>query len=363
MAIDQAFMIQQIMNKETLFAAFCMNTKMPFIICDPETYNDQVWIFDSEDVLKKFVDSYAEKKYLIRGAKMSQKQVPGFFASLYTLDVNEVVYAGEESDTKIALGDLVKRPDFSKLPVLQRPIENPSLQLSGLYFMQEATRKIPAEEKGNLKELNEEFSANLASARYIVACIPKEGPGTMAEKLQKHEFSVPVLNMKNGKKFVPCFSDQFEYDKFRRQSKLLELAVPLPGLMQYSGKDTDGFMLNPMGMSMVLTKDLIEALMKAFPERVQDGIHKANEVVKQAQEQARQAQAARQKASEKKAAEEKKKEIPVRHLPGHSKVLTPFAAKNAGKAPSEPAPVYRPVKKAPGQRPEEKKPENPDTGN
>ncbi len=32
MAIDQAFIIQQIKKKETLYAAFCMNTKMPFII-------------------------------------------------------------------------------------------------------------------------------------------------------------------------------------------------------------------------------------------------------------------------------------------------------------------------------------------
>ena len=215
-----------------------MNTKMPFIICDPDTYNDQVWVFDGEDALKKFVEEYAQKKYLIRGAKMEQKQFGGFFASLYTLDVNEIVYVSDDTVSKIALSDLVKRLDFSNLPPLQRPVENPSLQLSGLYFMQEATRQIPNEEKKNLSELNEEFSANLAAARYIVAVIPKEGPGTLPEKLQRHEFSVPVLNMKNGKKFVPCFSDQFEYDKFRQKQKLLELAVPLPGLMQYAGKDT-----------------------------------------------------------------------------------------------------------------------------
>ena len=154
-----------------------------------------------------------------------------------------------------------------------------------------------------------------------MAVIPKEGPGTLPEKLQRHEFSVPVLNMKNGKKFVPCFSDQFEYDKFRQNQKLLELAVPLPGLMQYAGKDTDGFMLNPMGMSMVLTKELIEALVKAFPDRIQEGIQKANEVVRQAQEYAKKASEARKKAPEKKP-DEKRKEVPVSHLPGHSKVLT-----------------------------------------
>lgn len=345
MAVDQSFMIQKIMKQDVLYAAFCMNTKMPFIICDPETYNDQVWVFDSEEVLKKFIAEYAEKKYMIRGAKFEQKQAPAFFASLYTLDVNEVVYGQDGSLVKIPLESLVKRPDFSKLPVIQRPIQNPALQLSGLYFMQEATRQIPNEEK-NLQDLNEEFSANLASARYIIGVLPKEGPGSIQEKLQKHEFSVPVLNLKNGKKFVPCFSDQFEFDKFRRNSKgILEMAVPLPGLRAYAGKDTDGFMLNPMGMSMALTPELLDALTKAFPERVQQGVENAQQIVKEAQEQMQKVRAAAaKKKTEGKKAEEKKAEIPVSHMPGHSKVLTPFAKNAVPEEKTAPAPVYKPVK-------------------
>ncbi len=357
MAVDQAFIIQQLMNKEVLYAAFCMNTKMPFIICDPETYNDQVWVFDSEDVLKKFIQDYAEKKYIIRGAKMEKKQFPGFFASLYTLDVNEIVFAEAGSTTDIALSAIIRRPDFSKLPVISRPVENPSLQLSGLYFMQEATRQIPNEQKENLQDLNEEFSANLASARYVVAILPKEGEGSLQEKLSKHQFSVPVLNLKNGKKFVPCFSDQFEFDKFRRgDKKLLELAVPLPGLMQYLGNGTDGFMLNPMGMSMALTPELISAIEKAFPDRVKAGVEAATNVVKEAAKQLTAAQKARaeaQQEAKKKPQEQKKSEIPVSHLPGHSKVLTPFGQKTAQAKPEAPAPVYRPVKKE-DQKPEEK---------
>lgn len=367
MAVDQAFIIQQIRHKEALYAAFCMNTKMPFLICDPETYSDQVWVFDGEEGLKKFVDEYAQKKYVIRGAKIEQKQFAAFFASLYTLDVNELVFVMDGGLTKVALADLVQRPDLSKIPALQRPIENPALQLSGLTFMQEASRQIPNEEK-NLQDLNEEFSANLAGARYIVAVIPKEGPGSLAEKLQKHDFAVPVLNMKNGKKFVPCFSDQFEFDKFRRQQKLLELAVPLPGLLQYGSKETDGFMLNPFGMSMVLTRELIEAITKAFPERVQGAIKQAGDLVRQAQEEAashRQAAEQQAGANRKEPAGQKaggghkvepSKPLPIRHMPGHSKVLTPFAGGPAQRKP-EPAPVYRPMKKQEedpsGQKPQD----------
>lgn len=360
MAVDQAFIIQSIMNKEALYAAFCVSTKMPFIICDPESFNDQVWVFDSEEALKSFVTEYGQKKYIVRGARMNPKQYAGFFGSLYTLGVNEVVVASADSQQKIALTDLVKRPDFSRIPAAARPVENPTLQLSGLYFMQEATRQVPNEEKKNLQELNEEFSADLAAARYIVAVIPKEGPGSIGEKIAKHEFNVPVLNMKNGKKFVPCFSDQFEFDKFKGKSRLLELAVPLPGLMQYSGKDTDGFMLNPMGMSMVLTRELIDAIQKAFPERVKIGVQKSAEAVHEAQEQAKKIRAAREAQAKKKQEtakkeEEKKDPIPVSHLPGHSKVLTPFQAR---KPEAAPAPVYRPVKKADDQQAEEKKPED-----
>jgi len=112
---------------------------------------------------------------------------------------------------------------------------------------------------------------------------------------------------------------------------------------------------------MVLTKELIEALVKAFPDRIQEGIQKANEIVRQAQEYAKKTSAVRKNAPDKKP-EEKRKEVPVSHLPGHSKVLTPsFASRGGAGKEAAPAPVYRPVKKAPKEQEPSEKPDSAST--
>ena len=61
--------------------------------------------------------------------------------------------------------------------------------------------------------------------------------------------------------------------------------------------------------------------------------------------------------------EEKRKEVPVSHLPGHSKVLTPsFTSRGGAGKETAPAPVYRPVRRAPEeQKPSEKQPDSAST--
>ena len=61
---------------------------------------------------------------------------------LFTIGVNELVFVSESGTDTIELAELVKRPDFSQLPKEQQPISNPELQLTGLYFMQEASRPV-----------------------------------------------------------------------------------------------------------------------------------------------------------------------------------------------------------------------------
>ena len=44
MAVDKTFLMRNIQKKEDMIVAFCMFTNMPFVVCDPETFNDQIWI-------------------------------------------------------------------------------------------------------------------------------------------------------------------------------------------------------------------------------------------------------------------------------------------------------------------------------
>ena len=178
MAIDNHFMIQKFLSRQKIIVAFCGITNMPLLVCDPDSYNDQVWVFENENLLKKFAAAYIQRKVPIRGAIIPKNAFKNFYTTLFSIGANELVYTAEGSVSKFPLEEVVKRPDYSSLPEAARPVENPELQLTGLYFLQEFGRQVPNEEKENLQQLDEEFSVNMVRARYIVGVELKDGPGT-----------------------------------------------------------------------------------------------------------------------------------------------------------------------------------------
>ena len=165
----------------------------------------------------------------------------------------------------------MKRPDYSSLPEAARPVENPELQLTGLYFLQEFGRQVPNEEKENLQQLDEEFSVNMVRARYIVGVELKDGPGTVAEKMARRQYSIPILKGKNGDVLQPVFSDMFEFSKFRQKRQLNAIAVPFSSLKALLIKDAKGFILNPGGFHAA-----------RFPEEAKKGAEEAKRIAQTA---------------------------------------------------------------------------------
>ena len=111
MAVDKTFLMRNIQKKEDMIVAFCMFTNMPFVVCDPETFNDQIWIFDTEEQLQEFAKKYSEKKVLLKGIKFQNQRFLSFFSMLFTIGVNELVFVSESGTDTIELAELVKRPD------------------------------------------------------------------------------------------------------------------------------------------------------------------------------------------------------------------------------------------------------------
>lgn len=264
MAVDKKFLIRSIQKKEEMIVVFCAYTGMPFVVCDPETFNDQVWIFDNETLLQEFAKPYTEKKVLLKGVKYPNKNFLAFFSTLYTIGVNELVFVTESGRETIELEDLVRRPDFSKLPKEQQPIENTALQLTGLYFMQEAARPVPNEEKEGLKDLEEEFAANLVKSRYIVPIELLEGPESDNEKLKNRKYKLPILKNKKDEVMQPIFSDSSEMVKFNKGNRFKALSVPFADLSKLLVKDSNGYILNPAGYHIAIPKALLEGLKKRF---------------------------------------------------------------------------------------------------
>ena len=49
MGISKEEAIKELQTREEIFVAYSQATKLPYVKCDEETFNDQAWIFSTEE--------------------------------------------------------------------------------------------------------------------------------------------------------------------------------------------------------------------------------------------------------------------------------------------------------------------------
>ena len=76
MGISKEEAIKELQNRETVFVAYSQATKLPYVKCDEETYNDQAGIVSSEEWIKEFGKKMIEDKILLMGMRFSKKDYP-----------------------------------------------------------------------------------------------------------------------------------------------------------------------------------------------------------------------------------------------------------------------------------------------
>ena len=248
MGISEQDVIKELQTRENIFVAYSQATKLPYVICDEESFNDQVWVFATEEEIKEFGKKKLEEKVLLMGMKYERKDYPRFYGTLYAIGVNSVVWVDGENKAEVELTKIAKQADFSQLEEKKRPLFNSTLQLSGIYFMQELRRPIKKEERtANMREMEEELIVNLRKSEFLSAMAADENEPT--------KVNIPYLKNKDGDILQPAFTDVMEFDKFARGKKMRAAKVPfdkLPGLFIPQAKS---FVINPMGFNLILDRE------------------------------------------------------------------------------------------------------------
>ena len=129
-----------------------------------------------------------------------------------------------------------------------------------MYFMQEASRPVPMEEKEQLQDLQEELTANMVKARYLVPIEFLEGPESDMEKLKNKKYRLTILKNKNGDVMHQIFTDPTELAKFNKENKFKALTMPFDNLSKIIVGESKGFMLNPVGFHIAMPKVLLDGL-------------------------------------------------------------------------------------------------------
>lgn len=275
---------EEVKNLKEAYALFSPLTNMPYVECEEVNYNDQVLLYGSKADAEEAVKEYEGKgiRVTVRELKTQEVYIPvnpkepgGAKKKMYLsqvrqhlgilpfMGVNALGYKpGGGEKISIGLTDILPE-DFEK-KVEGNSLYQPNLQLTGLYLMQEARRKKEFVDMKHLQELDEEFSSNLIKSRLFIPVLPPEGH-EKDQQLNLKECKLPYLKHQNGDNFFPVFSDLWEFQKYAQGKKNLRpIQIPFQELPKFWVKDAKAYMMNPMGFSLPLTKEMIPKLLKRF---------------------------------------------------------------------------------------------------
>ena len=242
---------------------FSQVTKMPMVFCHEETMDDYIYVYLEEmDALTKAKVLNDERMPAVV-VNCKEKEVLPFLAELRLTGVNAVcfvtpkVQGGEEFLVQIS--EFLKLPDWNSLPVEKRPLENMSLHLSMLYFMQEMRRPVEQDAKKNLTELEEETSANITRARFMIPV--QEG----SEGENKGKKGIMLLKNDKEEMLIPLFTDGGEMRKFMKGKPCPVAIVDFRAVADMIVKGNGaGIVINPASCNIVLNKMGVLSLVKRF---------------------------------------------------------------------------------------------------
>ena len=271
MAVDSNVVIEKINNFEQMFVLFSTFTHHPFIVCDEETFDDQVYVFTSEEMMQAFAKHFTTDKYHLRGVEVKKEMIPAFFQSLYLLGVNAVMVQDEGAPVRVQLSELAEKPDVDALRRTLIPQANPELQLTGIYFMQELMRPLDRniEEKKHLQSLEADMAHYLLKSRFVVTFDVTAVQGRWDPTKNDENVKVPLVKTKRGDIYQPIYSDFSEMQSFNRFNKDVRLemtAVPYERLTDFLVNDSKGFVFNPGGFNLILTREQITEMLERYGE-------------------------------------------------------------------------------------------------
>ena len=237
--LDKQAVLRKLRESEVLFVLLSACTKEPYVNCDQETFDDEIWMYTDLEEAKEAAKKLLGEKIPVGVVKIEKANLLMFYTSLYTMGVNAILVHEKGAKCRIQLTEFVKRRDPSEQPEGKTWVENPELHLTSLYYMQELRRHQNPEMTPRLLELQEEIGADFSKGRYIAA-LPQEEKG------------IPLIKMKNEDTFQPLFTDILEFQRFNRSKKFRAVLVEASKVSQILPAEAKGIVLNPLGVNLVL---------------------------------------------------------------------------------------------------------------
>lgn len=232
-------MIRTIQKASEIYTIASGCTRMPYVVCDPDTFDDEIFVFLKLEDAQEAAKALMEKKEPVSLVKVENSQLLRFFSNLYTMGVNCVVAApNTEQEVRFQLREIVHRAEDKEIPEGKIRVENPELVLTSIYLMQKTRRLQVGEGETEIKDLQDEVMAHFSRGRYIVAFEADKG--------------IPLLKDKKGDAYQPVFTDILEFQKFNRSNHFRTAVIPAEKIPDLLAPETRGVTINPMSVNLQL---------------------------------------------------------------------------------------------------------------
>ena len=297
--------IKQLLKRTKYYSVFLMmNPNVPYIVCDPETLNDQIHVFAKEKEAKAFCETVKEKKDLVFVKEILSREITrrdpnkkdfsrkekffiyaltmgpkdaenkneapaaNFYETLHGMGVNAIVWHDGEENCEVELADFFN-PDFSKLPEQIRPLINQSLQISAIYYLEEARRNNNIQQNEELQSLSEELTANIKKSEYFVLIRKGEvqdGKQKLIPWLLTRQLQNPKTKQVVKQNCLAACSDTRELNWMMRLLKLEQnkdagfIKVPFAQMASLIQGPIPMCILNPMGINLTIDQNMARAL-------------------------------------------------------------------------------------------------------
>ena len=86
--MDKQQVLNQLRNAKEIYVIMSLCTKMPYVVCDKETFDDEVMIYFNEEDIRREGKRLIEEKIPVQIAKVDANQMLHFYGNLYTMGVN-----------------------------------------------------------------------------------------------------------------------------------------------------------------------------------------------------------------------------------------------------------------------------------
>lgn len=253
--MDRREVLSTIPKAVNLYIIHSEFTRLPYIECDDKTFDDVAFFFDIKENADKKSKELLEKKQKNTVVELNQEGILRAFTHLVIAGVDAIKYNCQGEDYVIQLNEIVKLSDFSDLPPEKRPVENRTLQLTMLYFAQEIRANIDNPNTPEIHDMEEEMMVNILKARFLVPVREVEVEGQTQMQM------LMIKLGENGGSMIPVFTDNIEFDKMPNDETVKKTIIDAKSLINFPlTPECDGFLINPMGVSLPLNAGIINNL-------------------------------------------------------------------------------------------------------